>query len=255
MRSIPTNLQKCPINSLSKTSILQVNRGNKSLYSTVRTAAGDRLNLPSSEPTATISSKKQGFSHKINWETPTTVAPIFRAAFAGGGVDSVPTVTPMTASQSRLATTMVRRRMLRQAGKHLTSPYQRPALYDRSALSSRLPPPPSPHERQCYIGKRDISGNMKNSMVSSQGAILEPLNQENVDVTQSSPNPIEPLPPNNPIEQQGNQYANFKGPIRTGMQARNFAFLRGDPTKMERIKTDKLWQYPTDPTTQTQRKT
>lgn len=208
--------------------VLKISRnGGKGVLRTVNsdTSTHDRLDLPQSEPAITIRSK-QGFKGKINFDTPTIVAPIARMAFAGGGVDSVPTVTPMTASQSRIASSLQKKRLARRAGRHFTSPYQTPALYDRSA-------PESAQYGPCRIGsrrkrgKRDVSGNMRNSNApsSDKHVILEPPNQEDVDITSIHPNPMDPLPPNDPIEQQGNQFANYHGNLREPMKSKNFPTL------------------------------
>lgn len=195
---------------------------------------GDRLGLPSSEPTATRKSKL-GVTQRIVWDTPTTVAPIARASFAGGGSDSVPTVTTMTASQSRILTTLDKRRALRRAGKHYTSPYQRPALYDRSAPKSAQSG--AVNERERYGSqRRDTSGNMGSSRVRGKfTGLLMPDNQEDVSQTAHSVNPLDPLPPNDPIEQQRNQYANYKGPLRQPMSAHKIMILQADPSNLKKM--------------------
>ena len=189
--------------------LLKVNRGKRSMMNAVQNGMlGDRLSLPSSEPTASIKSNNDGFNGKFYWETPTIVAPIARASYAGGGSDSVPTVTPMTATQSRVATTLTKRRMARLAGKNYASPYQRPALYDRSA-------PPGSQRGLREQGstqklKVNAAGNMKNSHVSSNfHAVIAPENQDDISITRTTPNPPNPLPPTGPDDQQGNDYANY----------------------------------------------
>jgi hypothetical protein len=209
---------------ISKKDILRVGVGQGKLYS-ANYHVGDRLSLPRSEPNAYIRSRA-GFKGKIVFDTPTTVAPIARMAFAGGGADSVPTVMPMTASQSRLATMMTRKKMLRRAGKHYAGPNQTPSLYDRNAPSTAKGGPIQ--EGSSKRRKTTSSGNIHNSVTKSTvGSVLEPPNQEDTDITSTYPNPIEPLPPNNPIEQQGNQYANFRGALRLPMASKNFPILVG----------------------------
>ena len=225
--------------------LLQVNRGRGSMHSYLDAViGGDRLALPSSEPTATRRSKL-GVTAKINWETPTTVAPIARASYAGASADSVPTVTTMTPSQSRIVTTLDKRRALRRAGRHYTSPYQRPALYDRSAPRYNQRGVLNERERRGST-KRDSSGNMGTKRVSGHfTGMLLPDNQEDVSQTAQSVNPMEPLPPNDPIEQQRNQYANYKGPLRTPMSAQRILILQGDPTNLVKKKLGQ--NFPTQP--------
>lgn len=171
---------------------------------------GDRVSGPKSEPTAAYRSK-EGFGGKIVFDTPTTQAPIARASFAGGGGDSVPTVTPLTASQTRIATVMTKKRMLRNAGRHYTAPYQKPKRGNRLA-----PNTPSV----------ESSGNIKERRIDTgMSQIMAAPNQEDTNVTSRWPNPIEPLPPTDPIEQQGQQLKNFRGALRIPVESRDFPVL------------------------------
>ncbi len=210
--------------------VLSVNRGDKRrIHSIVGPchAAGDRLAGPASEPAATLRSS-EGFKGKIIFSTPTTTAPTFRASFAGGGADSVPTVTVMTPSQSRIATTMTKKRMMRRAGRSFMSPYHRPALYDRTAPKSAQVGPINEGSRRVRVSVRK-GGNIKNQTSSAKlTTVLQPPNQEDTDITSQFPNPIEPLPPNDPIEQQGNQLSNFRKPLRIPFESRDFPVLSAD---------------------------
>lgn len=207
--------------------VLTVNRGKKKGIHSIAGpsfAAGDRLAGPASEPAAALRSS-EGFDGKIVFDTPTTTAPTFRAAFAGGGADSVPTVTVMTPSQSRIATTMTKKRMARRAGKHFFNPYHRPALYDRTAPKSAQQGPVNNGSRNIRHRVRK-GGNIKNETSSAKlTTILQPPNQEDTDITSQFPNPIEPLPPGDPIEQQGNQLSNFRQPLRIPFESRDFPVL------------------------------
>ena len=169
---------------------------------------GDRLDGPTSEPYATLKSSL-GFKGRITWDTPTTVAPIARAAFTGGSSDSVPTVTPITAAQSRIATVMHKRRFMKNAGKHYIPSNQTPKSGNRDVISSSRK-----------------SGNLGDkTLVKQLTTILGPPNQEDTNITSRYPNPIEPLPATNPIEQQGNQLSNFRGNLRIPMESRDFPYL------------------------------
>ena len=233
-------------NKNGQSGLLKVNRPGGMLSYLDALTCGDRLSLPSSEPTATRRSKL-GVTQRLVWETPTTVAPIARASFAGGGADSVPTVTTMTPSQSRILTTLEKRRSLRRAGKHYTSPYQRPGLYDRSAPRSAQSGPINERERYRNV-KRDTSGNMGASRkTGSFTGMLMPDNQEDVSQTAHSVNPLDPLPPNNPIEQQRNQYANYKGALREPMSAHKIMILQADPSNLQKMVAGKATQIPKEP--------
>ena len=208
--------------------VLSVNRGKwRSMHSVAGQAMytlGDRISGPASEPASALRSQ-DGFKGKIIFDTPTTSAPTFRAAFAGGSADSVPTVTVMTPSQSRIATTLTKKRMIRRAGRHLFSPYQRPALYDQTAPKSAQQGPFNEGSRN-RRSKAKTGGNIKHEITSANiTTILEPPNQADTDITSQFPNPIEPLPPGDPIEQQGNQYSNFRTPLRIPFESRDFPVL------------------------------
>jgi hypothetical protein len=130
----------------------------------------------------------------------------------------------MTPSQSRIATTLTKRRMARRAGKHFFSPYQRPSLYDQTAPRSAQSGPVNERSRRQRATNQ--SGNIREEeSTAGLSTILEPPNQSDTDITSQFPNPVEPLPPNNPIEQQGNQWANFRTPLRVPVQSRDFPVL------------------------------
>lgn len=192
--------------------VLKVGRGARGEMKTSGDLyiVGDRMHGPSSEPTSNLRSK-EGFKGKIVWDTPTTVAPIARAAFAGGGSDSVPTVTPISASQTRISSIMTKKRMLRNAGKHYGTPYNRPARGNRLAPNNR---------------DVDSSGNIRGRHIDTGSSqIIAPPNQEDTNVTSRWPNPMEPLAPNDPVEQQGEQLKNFRGALRIPMESTNFPLL------------------------------
>lgn len=183
---------------------------------------GDRISTSRSEPGSTRRSQ-EGYNGCIEWRTPTTVAPIFRASFAGGSADSVPTVTPMTPSQSRIASMMIKRKRLKRMGKHYTPPSQTPSLYNRNAPSSAMRGPREPQYFKQLSGSRS-KGNMGDKEHhGSISSIIEPMNQ--ADIASPYPNPIEPLPPNDPIEQQGNEYKNFRGALTDKRYSKNFPVL------------------------------
>lgn len=168
---------------------------------------GDRLHGPMSEPNASIRSDV-GFSGKIVWKTPTTVAPISRMSYIASG-DMAPTVHPLSASQLRVGTAIQKRRFARNGGGNAIPPNQKPRLGDRT-----IP------------GSGTGSGNIRSRSSSrNTQSIIEPPNQEDTDMTSLYPNPIEPLAANNPIEQQGNQYSNFRDKLRIPMQSKNVPFL------------------------------
>lgn len=208
--------------------VLTINRGKGSLISLQAdtTRMGDRVCGPASEPAAALRSQ-QGFTGKIIFDTPTTVAPTARAAFAGASADSVPTVTVMTPSQSRIATTLTKKRMARRAGRHLVSPYQRPVLYDQTVPGSADSGPFNEGSRnRRQHGSKGQSGNIKEERSTANlSTILQPPNQEDTDITSQFPNPMEPLAPNDPIEQQGNQYSNFRKALRIPVESRDFPVL------------------------------
>jgi hypothetical protein len=66
-----------------------------------------------------------------------------------------------------------------------------------------------------------------------------PDNQDDVSQTAKSVNPMEPLPPNDPIEQQRNQYANYKGALRVPMSAHKIMILQADPSDLMKKKAGK----------------
>lgn len=221
--------QSIPIDQRFRQSrVLSINRGKKkSMMSVIGAegAAGDRVSGPASEPAATLRSS-EGFKGKIVFDTPTTTAPTFRASFSGGGADSVPTVTVITPSQSRIATTMTKRRMIRRAGRNLVHPYHHPGLYDQTAPKSAQKGPFNQGSRNRRSKSKGAKGNIKEQVSSANmSSILQAPNQADTDITSQFPNPIEPLPPTDPIEQQGNQYSNFRAPLRIPMQSRDFPVL------------------------------
>ena len=218
--------------------VLRVNRGKRGMKSSINGwVAGDRMALPPSEPNATVTSRT-GFKGKFNWDTPTTVAPMARMAFAGGGADSVPTVTPMTATQGRLATSLTKRRMARRAGKHFAAPYQRPALYDRSATRKQQAGPVNEGNRRTRKSTpAEKRGNLREGeKKGDNGFILSGLNQDDVSKTAISPNNPEGVPVLGPVDRQGNQYANYYGEPKLATQPdKNFPwFQMGDPTDLEK---------------------
>ncbi len=184
--------KKIPIkNKRSASGVLTINSGIGSMTSRLGDCAGlgDRICGFASEPAAALRSQ-QGFSGKIIFDTPTTTAPTARAAFAGASADSVPTVTVMTPSQSRIATTLTKRRMARRAGKHFFSPYQRPKLYDQTVPASSQSGPLNEGSRNIRAPVRR-AGNIRVQRSSAKlSTILQPHNQEDTDITSQTPNPM-----------------------------------------------------------------
>ena len=173
---------------------------------------GDRLHGPMSEPRASFKSKIGANFGSIRWDTPTTQAPIARASFAGGGVDSVPTVTIMTASQSRIASQMTKKRMLKNGGSNYVPSRQAPKVGNRTVP-----------------GGGTSKGNQKDRYHwTDLSTIIEPFNQADTDITSMRPNPIEPLPATDPVEQQEMQLRNFRGALRMPMESTDFPYLSGD---------------------------
>ena len=188
--------------------VLKVGPGKHNLLTTQSVFThGDRLHGPMSEPNASMKSE-QGFSGKIVWKTPTTVAPISRIAFPASG-DMAPVSHPLSASQLRVGSVIQKRRFSKNGSGRHVPPHQRAHRGDRS-----IPERPSQ------------KGNLR-SRSSSQGtqSIIQPPNHEDTDITSLYPNPIEPMAANNPVEQQGNQYSNFRDRLRIPLQSKNIPFL------------------------------
>lgn len=233
LKANPT--RKITIPTLGMGNILKINRGEKTMFSFTDGSdlLGDRLSLPASQPNA-ANKTKYGARGRISLKLPTTVAPRYRACYAGGGVDSVPTVTEFTPGQSRISTMMTKKRMANKAGVNINIPSNRPRLYT------------SYHTSNTVAGARNGDSSSSNAKDSAQGnmhsskhstnftAILEPFNQDDTDVTSYAPNPMDPLPPNNPIEQQGNQYSNMGAIPYVPHFSKNFVHLEGKRGRMER---------------------
>ena len=193
------------------TGAIHVGKGRGSLHTMQSTKLnGGRLDGEASEPLASNKST-MGFKGRIVWTTPTTSAPISRISYVASG-DIVPTVTPLSSTQQRIATIIEKKRFIKSGGGRYAPNHQTPALYNSTYPSE--------------TGSNVKKGNMGSHATERPfSAIIQPPNQEDISIYDTYPNPIEPLPATNPVDQQDNHLSNFRGGLRIPMRSKNIPIL------------------------------